>query len=1528
MIDWCFDIEMYYASSEQNIAAQMRNTFQEYKQFSFRYNGVLTSILVALGLAGSLLLLKQIYSSHVFSKRLAIHLGMICIWDSLYLVACLATYGVPSLLYGMIPVYGIMAYILFLLQPFASFCVSCTIWQVFAITLERYLAVSKPLEQRARTARFAAGWLCAAIAAGAFVLNLLPVPFERQLVPCFEIVGSRLRNHTLLKPYDDSNSRLYRFVVHFFPDLIFRAPLPIIFIGTLTVKTIHACNQRSVGNVHLTAQINRNIPLRLYLLNFKFILCNTLYMFNTILLELLGYGESVESNEEGLIDRYMNSFYLTDASNMLLVLHSATNWLLFYKFPTISKNSRRLASITLTSSYRVIPVRPRVAEFVLRRIAPAKRSIGVEILTKICATNPEMVSLIVDTQKTLPKPDGELYSCIPSFQQKGEQVGHFVEQVLKWLPKTRRTMMTICTFNARTLASEASIEDLMVQARKIRYDVIGLTETRRHRPLNATFDTGEELFLGTCDSRGVGGVGVLVNTNLAMNIDSFEQLTTRIGRLRLRRCGSMPALTVFVAYAPTSSYDEDEIEAFYMDLEKFYREDHTFYKVIVGDFNAKIGPRRTPEELHIGTHGLQWNEQGERLSEFIMTTRTIHGNSQFQKPTSLRWTWESPGGEYHNEIDHIIVNRRYCLTDVGVVPKFYTGSDHRLLRARFFFSRKGEKAAKYKKRSPKPTINWDLFTTLAGFWEDTVVDNIDEEYERLIQHLRDSAKKAEGLRTTKRRLSHETLELIRQRGAARAAGNYQLTSELARRCREAIKEDLKERRAAVLAEAAEAGRSIRNTRRDFANRKTKMTALRRPDGTITSSRRVMEKVIYDFYSDLFDSHVHLPPCHLREDEYVIPSVLPSEVRHAIKSVKNRTAPGPDRIRPEHLKNLPTALVNTLARLFTRYLSECKVPSQWKTSRTVLLYKKGDPQDIGNYRPICLLSVVYKLFTRVILNRIERTLDEGQPCEQAGFRKGFSTIDHIHTVTRLIEVSREYKMPLCLTFIDLKKAFDTVETEAVLEALGNQGVPTQYIRIFRELYSNFTTRISPFYDDITIDVRRGVRQGDTVSPKLFTATLEDVMRRLEWDNMGVRVDGRLLHHLRFADDIVLITPSISQAERMLADFDDACGKIGLQLNLTKTMFMRNGWVPDAPFSLNGTTISECSSYVYLGREVNMMNDLAPELGRRKRAAWGAYKSIEDVVKKTKNIRLRAHLFNTTVLPALTYASETWALRKQDENAVSVIERSIERVMLGMTRLTQVRAGIRSSTLRQQSKIRDAAVYAKSSKIRWAGHVMRLNDHRWTRAVSDWTPRNVKRTTGRPPTRWSDFFTKSFKERYDALRVSRTDRTHWTTLARERDKWKDCWRPLGLPDDQRESRFCDRGRDEGIRQLGRRLGHAYFHSNIQFSAEQWKIIRAQVVAIIVRHTLREPLPKEGCCSADELQENLTRAFNFVLCEMRSGVLCAAVEAKKRNNRSISSGVWAIPHDVPKKPPRAAQNGRLRYSLQNNGLLPLLISEASSR
>ena len=78
----------------------------------------------------------------------------------------------------------------------------------------------------------------------------------------------------------------------------------------------------------------------------------------------------------------------------------------------------------------------------------------------------------------------------------------------------------------------------------------------------------------------------------------------------------------------------------------------------------------------------------------------------------------------------------------------------------------------------------------------------------------------------------------------------------------------------------------------------------------------------------------------------------------------------------------------LADHFTSYLEAGIIPDQWKSSKTVLIFKKGDKEDIENYRPIALLSIPYKLFTKIILNRLETTLDEYQPIEQAGFRKGF------------------------------------------------------------------------------------------------------------------------------------------------------------------------------------------------------------------------------------------------------------------------------------------------------------------------------------------------------------------------------------------------------------------------------------------------------------------------------------------------------------------------------------------------------------
>uniref|UniRef100_A0A7I4YN21 CACTA en-spm transposon protein n=1 Tax=Haemonchus contortus TaxID=6289 RepID=A0A7I4YN21_HAECO len=108
--------------------------------------------------------------------------------------------------------------------------------------------------------------------------------------------------------------------------------------------------------------------------------------------------------------------------------------------------------------------------------------------------------------------------------------------------------------------------------------------------------------------------------------------------------------------------EEEELEAFYVDRERVYREDHTSFKVIVGDFMPRLAPE---ERLKSSTSEIPRNGEwiGGRVEDFppfIMSTHTIHGNSQFQKPSNLRWTWSQPGGQFHDEIDHIIFNRKFC----------------------------------------------------------------------------------------------------------------------------------------------------------------------------------------------------------------------------------------------------------------------------------------------------------------------------------------------------------------------------------------------------------------------------------------------------------------------------------------------------------------------------------------------------------------------------------------------------------------------------------------------------------------------------------------------------------------------------------------------------------------------------------------------------------------------------------------------------------------------------------------------------
>ncbi|KAE9415501.1 hypothetical protein Angca_005176, partial [Angiostrongylus cantonensis] len=131
---------------------------------------------------------------------------------------------------------------------------------------------------------------------------------------------------------------------------------------------------------------------------------------------------------------------------------------------------------------------------------------------------------------------------------------------------------------------------------------------------------------------------------------------------------------------------------------------------------------------------------------------------------------------------------------------------------------------------------------------------------------------------------------------------------------------------------------------------------------------------------------------------------------------------------------------------------------------------------------------------------------------------------------------------------------------------------------------------------------GVRQGDTISPKLFSAALQWIMKSLDWDEKGIRIDGKFLSNLRFAGEIAIFARSTSEAEMMINELTKAGKKIGLRINRKKTKFMKSQWCEGEKIVFDGSLIAKTTSYVYLGRSMNMENSMSEELDRRRRAAF--------------------------------------------------------------------------------------------------------------------------------------------------------------------------------------------------------------------------------------------------------------------------------------------------------------------------------------
>ena len=266
-----------------------------------------------------------------------------------------------------------------------------------------------------------------------------------------------------------------------------------------------------------------------------------------------------------------------------------------------------------------------------------------------------------------------------------------------------------------------------------------------------------------------------------------------------------------------------------------------------------------------------------------------------------------------------------------------------------------------------------------------------------------------------------------------------------------------------------------------------------------------------------------------------------------------------------IKDGSPLLQQTILELFDEVLMlKDAAPNSWKSSRLCVIYKKGDRDLPKNYRPIALLSILYKLFSRMLCNRLAKILLPQQGPEQGAYWPSFSTGDHLLTAVLLIERSREYNMPMWLAMVDFEKAFDTIDQTVLWNVLRRQGLPDTYLTLLKSLYHDQVAYVHAGARSRDISIERGVGQGDPLSALLFIAIMQDLCEGLQqkWakassrrkghpSGIDIAKDGRFLTNLRFADDVLLVAQSKSDLVKMLTHFSKQASYYGLKLNYDKT-----------------------------------------------------------------------------------------------------------------------------------------------------------------------------------------------------------------------------------------------------------------------------------------------------------------------------------------------------------------------------------------
>ena len=308
-----------------------------------------------------------------------------------------------------------------------------------------------------------------------------------------------------------------------------------------------------------------------------------------------------------------------------------------------------------------------------------------------------------------------------------------------------------------------------------------------------------------------------------------------------------------------------------------------------------------------------------------------------------------------------------------------------------------------------------------------------------------------------------------------------------------------------------------------------------------------------------------------------------EVEQAVSKLKPLI--GPDKIHTNHLKFAPKMYYIVLAKFISSCILHEHMPQKISYGEIIPLIKDRYGSDtVDNYRPIISSSVFLKIFEHILLDRIKVHLVTND--RQHGFKTSHSTSTACLVLKETVSYYINNNSPVYATFFDFSKAFDCVDHVLLCNKLRKCGVPKLMVNFIYKWYKNQNLSVK-FKSETSKSwkLKNGVRQGGILSPYFFTVYINDILEKLSLEKVGCRFGLEMSNVLAYADDIVLLSPSLKGLQYLIDIFKDQVLKLRLNINTRKTVCMKF-FKSSKPF-LNDRLINHNDIYLKFVNEIKYL-----------------------------------------------------------------------------------------------------------------------------------------------------------------------------------------------------------------------------------------------------------------------------------------------------------------------------------------------------